>query len=105
MVSGQRKRKSPPSLVHPPPPQVNMALITMLVLLALAAMSRGAQQMTAEYSEGLNEQFTHISGGHGLPAALLPSMFNALHTPINEGGWASFSTLNTWKHVETGPLR
>jgi hypothetical protein len=85
-----------------------MALITMLVELALAAVSRGAQQMTAEYAEGLNEQFTHISGGHGLTAALLPSMFNALaQIPPDAGGLCSFSTLNTWKqdHVDDNTVQ
>jgi hypothetical protein len=77
-----------------------MAFITsMLVLtvLDLAAMSRGAQQMTAAYSEGLNQQFMLLSGGYGLDTAQLPAMFTALQIDIAKGCLGAFETVSSWK--------
>jgi hypothetical protein len=102
-------RSPPPPSLAPPPPQVNMSLITMLAVLLLAAVGIGARQITWEYVEGLDQHFTHFTGGHGLTNALLPDMFCALVgiLPGADGGLGSFSTLNTWKqdHVHSPPVQ
>jgi hypothetical protein len=101
-------RSPPPPSLAPPPPQVNMSLITMLAVLLLAAVGIGARQITWEYVEGLDQHFTHFTGGHGLTNALLPDMFCALVDILpGAGGLGSFSTLNTWKqdHVHSSTVQ
>jgi hypothetical protein len=78
-------------------------------VLALAAVGIGARQMTSEYVPGLDQHFTHFTGGHGLTNALLPDMFCALVDilPGADGGLGAFSSLNTWKqdHVHSPPVQ
>jgi hypothetical protein len=64
-------------------------------VLALAAMSSAAQQMTCVDVESLN-QFLLLTGGHALPNAQLPHIFNALaRLRTAEGGFGSFRHLSS----------